>query len=143
MTIRGGLIGIAITAFLSWNTGKYNKIRNAIRRTKFVRNFFSIKKIYGLPMMTSYDEPQLNSVASNFFCYSGEPGIGKSYHFQHLVAKESVMRPAMYISFKTVGKDINFDNDIAEQISFGQDGTAIISEIIRAVKRINQINKSP
>ena len=94
-------------------------------------------------MMTSYDEPQLNSVASNFFCYSGEPGIGKSYHFQHLVAKESVMRPAMYISFKTVGKDINFDNDIAEQISFGQDGTAIISEIIRAVKRINQINKSP
>ncbi|MDD2840660.1 MAG: hypothetical protein PHY80_06150 [Rickettsiales bacterium] len=32
---------------------------------------------------------------------------------------------------------------MAEQISFGEDGTAIISEIIRAVKRISRINKNP
>ncbi len=87
LTIRGGLIGVAITAFLSWNTGRYNKIGLALRRAAFVRHFITLKKISGLPIMTQYDEPQLNSVASNFFCYSGEPGIGKSYHFQNLVAK--------------------------------------------------------
>jgi hypothetical protein len=32
---------------------------------------------------------------------------------------------------------------VAEQISFGEDGTAIISEIIRAVKRVNAINQKP
>ena len=32
---------------------------------------------------------------------------------------------------------------MAEQISFGEDGTAIISEIIRAVKRVNLINQKP
>lgn len=143
MTIRGGLIGATITAFLSWNTGKYNKIGIALRRFKFVRHFISLKKISGLPMMTQYDEPQLNSVASNFFCYSGEPGIGKSYHFQNLVSKESLIRPALYLSFKTVGKDTNFENDVAEQISFGEDGTMIIAEIIRAVKRIGRINRNP
>jgi hypothetical protein len=113
MTIRGGLIGATITAFLSWNTGKYNKIGIAIRRAKFIRSFITMKKIIGLPIMTHYDEPQLNSVASNFFCYSGEPGIGKSHHFQNLVAKESLFRPTLYLSFKTVGKDTNFENDIA------------------------------
>lgn len=113
MTIRGGLIGAAITMFLSWNTGKYNKIGIAIRRAKFVRSFIGIKNISGLPMMTHYDEPQLNAVASNFFCYSGEPGIGKSYHFLNLVAKESLIRPTLYLSFKTVGKDTNFENDVA------------------------------
>jgi hypothetical protein len=55
MTIRGGLIGAAITAFLSWNTGKYNRIGLAIKRAKFIRSFISIKKIQGLPMMTHYD----------------------------------------------------------------------------------------
>lgn len=108
MTIRGGLIGVAITMFLSWNTGKYNKIGIAIRRAKFIRYFISIKQLTGLPIISHYDEPQLNSVASNFFCYSGEPGIGKSYHFQNLVAKESLNRPTLFLSFKTVGKDTNF-----------------------------------
>ena len=32
---------------------------------------------------------------------------------------------------------------MAEQISFGEDGTAIISEIIRAVRRVNAINQRP
>lgn len=77
--------------------------------------------------MTQYDEPQLKSVVSNFFCYSGQPGIGKSFHFQNLVSKESLLRPALYLSFKTVGKDTNFENDVAEQINFGEEGTAIIS----------------
>lgn len=143
MAIRGGLIGVAITAFLSWNTGKYNKIGLALRRIKFIRHFLSLKKISGLPIMTQYDEPQLKSVASNFFCYSGEPGIGKSYHFQNLVSKESLIRPALYLSFKTVGNNTNFQNDVAEQISFGEDGTAIIAEIIRAVRRVAKINKNP
>lgn len=64
-------MGIAITAFLSWNSGKHNKIGMAIRRARFVRYFITLKNISGLPIMTHYDEPQLNSVASNFFCYSG------------------------------------------------------------------------
>jgi hypothetical protein len=55
MTIRGGLIGVAITAFLSWNTGKYNKIGIALRRLKFMRRFISLKKHHGLPIMTNYD----------------------------------------------------------------------------------------
>ena len=87
MMILGGLIGVVITAFLSWNTGRCNKIGLALKRASFVRHFIALKKISGLSIMTRYDEPQLNSVASNFFCYSGEPGIGKSYHFQNLVAK--------------------------------------------------------
>lgn|GEM_PF-5086836 len=32
---------------------------------------------------------------------------------------------------------------MAEQISFGEDGTMIVAEIIRAVKRIGRINKNP
>jgi len=32
---------------------------------------------------------------------------------------------------------------LAEQISFGEDGTMIVAEIIRAVKRIGRINKNP
>lgn len=55
MTIRGGLIGVAITAFLSWNTGKYNKIGIAMRRLKFIRYFITPKKISGLQIMTQYD----------------------------------------------------------------------------------------
>lgn len=108
MVLRGGLIGAAITMFVSWNTGKYNKIGIALRRARFVRYFIGIKNISGLPMMTHYDKPQLNSVVSNFFCYSGEPGIGKSYHFLNLAANESLVRPTLYLSFKTVGKNTNF-----------------------------------
>jgi hypothetical protein len=55
MTIRGGLIGAAITAFLSWNTGKYNRIGLAIKRAKFIRSFIAMKKTQGLPLMTNYD----------------------------------------------------------------------------------------
>jgi hypothetical protein len=64
-------------------------------------------------MLTLYNHPPLNTVANNFFCYSGEPGIGKSYHFLSLIFKESLIRPTLYISFKATGKDANFEADVA------------------------------
>lgn len=45
MYYRGGLIGAAITAFASWNTGRYNRIGHYIRRWKLIRHLVSIKPI--------------------------------------------------------------------------------------------------
>lgn len=86
-TIKGALIGATITAFISWNSGRYSRVGQAIKRFKFVRNFINYKKLNCLPILTNYYEPQLNTVANNFFCYSGEPGIGKSYHFRYIAAR--------------------------------------------------------
>jgi len=43
MYYKGGFIGAAITAFASWNTGRYNRIGHFIRRWKFIRYFVSTK----------------------------------------------------------------------------------------------------
>lgn len=58
-------------------------------------------------------------MANNFFCYSGEPGIGKSFHFQYLIAQESLVRPTLYVSFKSTGREVNFESDLSDQLNFG------------------------
>lgn len=87
MTVKGALIGSAITAFISWNSGRYSRIGTFLKRWRFIRFFVSPKQHFGSFLITNYHRPLLNTVANNFYCYSGEPGIGKSYHFQLLVAK--------------------------------------------------------
>jgi len=71
MTIKGALIGATITAFISWNSGRYSRIGQAIKRFKFSRSFINYKNFKCLSILTNYNEPQLNTVANNFFCYSG------------------------------------------------------------------------
>ena len=58
-------------------------------------------------MLTDYYAPNLDTVAKNFMCYSGEAGIGKSTHFTNLAYSQSSRRPALYLSFKFSGKDQN------------------------------------
>lgn len=110
MTVKGALIGAAITTFISWNSGRYNRLGLLLKRWKLVRYFVAPKPSPNNFMfeITKYHNPFLNTVANNFYCYSGEPGIGKSFHFQHMIAKESFVRPSLYISFKTVGRESNF-----------------------------------
>jgi len=43
MYYKGGIIGAAVTAFASWNTGRYNRIGHFFRRWKFIRYFVSTK----------------------------------------------------------------------------------------------------
>lgn len=46
-----------------------------------MRSFVEQKeKLLSFPI-TNYHHPLLDIVANNFYCYSGEPGIGKSIHF--------------------------------------------------------------
>lgn len=142
MTVKGALIGSAITAFISWNSGRYSRIGTFIKRWRFIRFFVSPKQHFGSFLLTNYHRPLLNTVANNFYCYSGEPGIGKSYHFQLLVSKESTVRPSLYVSFKSLGREVNFSNDISDQLNFGEDESGMISEIIRAIKKIQYINKN-
>jgi len=104
MTFKGGLIGAAITALISWNSGRYNRLGYFFRRCKFIRFFVDKKPQATSSSITNYHHPPLHTVANNFYCYSGEPGIGKSFHFRELAAKESIMRPSLYIAFKTVGR---------------------------------------
>jgi hypothetical protein len=55
MTIKGALIGATITAFISWNSGRYSKIGQAIKRFRFIRNFINYKKLKCLPILTNYN----------------------------------------------------------------------------------------
>jgi hypothetical protein len=55
MTIKGALIGATITAFISWNSGRYSKIGQAIKRFKFTRNFINYKKFNCLQILTKYN----------------------------------------------------------------------------------------
>lgn len=108
MTVKGALIGAVLTAFISWNTGRYSKIGTFRKRWRFLRWFVGEKdQPFSFPI-TNYHHPLLETVANNFYCYSGEPGIGKSYHFQLVIAQESLRRPALYVSFKTIGRENNF-----------------------------------
>lgn len=108
MTVKGALIGAVITAFISWNTGRYSRIGTFLKRWRFMRSFVRVKeKPLSFPI-TNYHHPLLDTVANNFYCYSGEPGIGKSIHFQDLISQESIKRPALYVSFKSMGRENNF-----------------------------------
>lgn len=59
-------------------------------------------------VFTSYYTPPLDTVVKNFMCYSGQAGIGKSSHFMNLAYTQSGIRPALYLSFKSSGKDATF-----------------------------------
>jgi hypothetical protein len=141
--IRGGLIGVAISALVSWNGGRYSRVGAALKRWKFTRNFILVKRKPDMPITTNYFVPAVDSVMNNFMCFSGEAGIGKSYHFQQMSYEQSGVRPSIYLSFKASGRDATFEEDIAEQLDYGADCPGILSEIIRAVKKINDINTSP
>lgn len=145
--IRGGLIGIAISAMVTYNSGRYSRIGAAFRRIKFVRNFIKVNKKPLMPLLTNYYTPNLSTVVNNFICYSGEPGIGKSYHFQDMSYTQSGVRPSIYLAFKAAGKDTSFLEDLAEQVDYGDsdrmDCPGMLSEIIKAVRRIDEINKHP
>jgi hypothetical protein len=143
MTVRGALIGAVITAFISWNTGRYSRIGTFLKRWRFMRSFVDRKeKPLSFPI-TNYHHPLLGTVANNFYCYSGEPGIGKSVHFQNLISLESAVRPALYVTFKSIGRENNLERDIGEQLGYGEDEGSMFTEIIRAVKKIHDINVSP
>lgn len=143
MTVKGALIGAVITAFISWNTGRYSRIGTFIKRWRFLRFFAGEKdRPHSFPI-TNYHHPLLDTVANNFYCYSGEPGIGKSFHFQLMMAKESTARPSLYVSFKTIGRENNFERDISEQLNYGDYESNMLSEIIRAIKKLHQINLNP
>ncbi len=112
--IKGGAIGMIVSALISWNAGKYNRVGRFLRRWRFVRNFVISNPKPEMPhVFTNYYIPPLNTVVKNFMCYSGEAGIGKSTHFMHLAYTQSGVRPALYISFKASGKDATFEEDIA------------------------------
>ena len=125
--LRGGLIGVAISAFVSWNAGRYSRVGSALKRWKFARNFILIKQKPLMPITTNYYVPVLDTVMNNFFCFSGEAGIGKSYHFQNIAYIQSENRPALYLAFKSSGKNDNFDDDLAEQLDYGGDCPGILS----------------
>lgn len=115
--VRGGLIGVAVSALLSWNSGKYSRLGIFRKRWQFVRTFIMVNRKPNLPrLFTNYYIPALDTVVKNFMCYSGEAGIGKSSHFQYMAYTQSGIRPAMYIAFKASGKDATFYEDIAEQV---------------------------
>ena len=102
--VRGGLLGAFITLLINWNMGRHGKIGTFLKHWTFVRHFIKPKHYAKFCPITNYHHPQLDIAANNFYCYSGESGIGKSRHFQNVVSKESVVRPALYLSFKAVGR---------------------------------------
>jgi hypothetical protein len=114
-TIRGGMLGAGaiLTAFVSWNTGRGGKVDKFMKHWNFVRHVVSPKKYYNFIHITNYHYPVLDIAANNFYCYSGESGTGKSRHFQELVEKESYIRPSLYVTFKAVGREANFENDLS------------------------------
>ena len=81
--------------------------------------------------------PNLENPMNNFSCFSGEAGIGKSSHFQKLAYMNSGVRPVLYLSFKSSGKEGTFQEDLALQVAYGSDCPGVLSEIIRAVRHIH------
>lgn len=70
--IRGGLIGVAVSALISWNAGKYSRIGILRKRWKFIRNFIMVNRKPEMPQVfTNYYSPPLDTVVKNFMCYSG------------------------------------------------------------------------
>lgn len=141
--IRGGLIGVFISGLLSWNMGRHSRIGSAFRRMRFTRNFILANQKPTMTLFTNYYTPNLSTVVNNFICYSGEAGIGKSYHFQNMAYSNSGVRPAIYLAFKASGNGVTFEEDLAEQADYGKDCPGMLSEIIKAVRKIDSINKNP
>lgn len=87
---------------------------------------------------TNYFTPNLKTVNKNILCFSGQPGIGKSYHFRNIAYQQSLKRPALYVSFKASGTNQTFQEDIAKKLDYGQgENPPMLSEIINAVRKIH------
>lgn len=70
--IRGGLIGVVVSALISWNAGKYSRLGILRKRWKFTRNFIIVNRKPKNPQIfTNYYVPPLDAVVKNFMCYSG------------------------------------------------------------------------
>jgi hypothetical protein len=94
---------------IGFNAGKYSRLGAVRKRLRFIRRFISAKHQLPLPLYTNYFYPNHKTVSMNFKCFSGEAGIGKSYHFQNMVYLESLVRPALYLSFKATGQGTTFE----------------------------------
>lgn len=116
-----------VSALVRWNYGRYSRLGSFFRRMKFIRNFILINKKPLMPIATNYYIPVLDTVMNNFFCFSGEAGIGKSYHFLNLSYAQSGVRPAIYLAFKSSGISESFKEDLAEQINYGGDCPGVFS----------------
>lgn len=93
-----------ITAFVTWNSSAHGRIGKLLSHWKFVRHFVSPKPLATYCHITNYHHACFDIAANNFYCYSGESGIGKSLHFQQMISQESYVRPSLYVSFKAVGR---------------------------------------
>lgn len=70
--VRGGMIGIAVSALLSWNSGKYSRLGIFRKRWQFIRTFIMVNRKPNMPaLFTNYYVPTLDTVVKNFMCYSG------------------------------------------------------------------------
>ena len=79
--IRGGLVGAILTAAIGFNAGKYSRLGAIRKRSRFLRSFITINRKPEIIAFSNYFYPNLKTVTKNFMCFSGESGIGKSYHF--------------------------------------------------------------
>ncbi len=68
---------------------------------------------------TNYFYPNLKTVTENYFFFSGEQGIGKSYHFQNMAYLDSIVRPVFYLSFKGCYVNSTFKEDLATKLDYG------------------------
>ncbi len=98
-----------MTSLIGFNAGKYSRLGAVRKRLRFVRNFIVSSPKLPLPLYTNYFYPNHKTVTTNFKCFSGESGIGKSYHFKHMSYLESLVRPSLYLSFKASGQGSTFE----------------------------------
>jgi hypothetical protein len=70
--IKGGLIGMVVSALISWNTGKYTRLGSFRKKWSFVRKFIMSNPKPTIPtLLTFYHQPNIDTVVKNFMCYSG------------------------------------------------------------------------
>ena len=82
--IRGGLVGAILTAAIGFNAGKYSRLGALRKRLKFLRKLITVNKKPSMVPFTRYFYPNIKTVTKNILCFSGEQGVGKSYHFQRM-----------------------------------------------------------
>ena len=102
------MVGAILTSLIGFNAGKYSRLGAVWKKIRFVRKIISPNKKPYLTTFTNYFYPNLKTVTKNYYCFSGEQGIGKSYHFQNMAYLESLVRPALYVSFKACGVNSTF-----------------------------------
>lgn len=85
------------------NANRYSRIEVLRKKYRFIRKLIDRKRKPDLIPFSDYFYPNLRTVTKNFMCFSGESGIGKSYHFEYMAYQESFIRPVLYLSFKSTG----------------------------------------